>query len=130
MISTSPNWNQISIQNSKCFFQNQKRATVSGSTIIRRCNLKCYPGNQTFCFKVGLTGRVLEVYFLCLFLLHMVHRTCTCMHFMYAWFFFYYNYYYYLHVGIRSIAVGLSVYCSDSGPGCEQTKELQKKMKS
>ena len=40
------------------------------------------------------------------------------------------NYYYYLHVGIRSIAVGLSVYCSDSGPGTEQTKELQKKMKS
>ncbi|XP_020602006.1 spartin-like isoform X2 [Orbicella faveolata] len=34
------------------------------------------------------------------------------------------------HKGLRSLVVGLSVYCSDSGPGLEQTKQLQKKMKS
>ncbi|KAL9967813.1 hypothetical protein ACROYT_G026110 [Oculina patagonica] len=34
------------------------------------------------------------------------------------------------HKGLRSLVVGLSVYCSGSGPGWERTKELQKKMKS
>lgn len=39
-------------------------------------------------------------------------------------------YYYYFFVGLRTLVVGLSVYCSDSEPGWEKTKQLQKKMTS
>jgi len=32
--------------------------------------------------------------------------------------------------GLHTLVVGLSVYCSDSEPGWEKTKQLQKKMTS
>lgn len=98
-------------------FQNQKKATVS-STIIRRCYLKCYPVGTRQVDRKG-TG-VLSVSSFCVWYIVNVHVCISCN---YAFFVFYF-------VGLRSIAVGLSVYCSDSGSGCEQTKELQKKMKS